>query len=52
VAKRETSRPQHGFEEERPMRTLTTMIEWSAVAIAIYAAISFATSAQALATLV
>ena len=33
------------------MRTLTTMIEWSAVAIAVYAAISFATSAQALATI-
>jgi hypothetical protein len=34
------------------MRTLTTMVEWSAVAVAIYAAIAFATSAQALATLV
>lgn len=33
------------------MRTLTTMIEWSAVAIAVYAAIAFATSAQALATI-
>ena len=31
------------------MRTLTTMVEWSAVAVAIYAAISIATSAQALA---
>jgi hypothetical protein len=33
------------------MRTLTTMIEWSAVAIAIYAAISLAASTQALATI-
>ena len=33
------------------MRNLTTMIEWSAVAVAIYAAISFALSAQALAVL-
>jgi len=33
------------------MRTLTTMIEWSAVAVAIYAAINIAMSAQALATL-
>ncbi len=33
------------------MRTLTMMVEWSAVAIALYAAISFATSAQALAGL-
>ena len=33
------------------MRTLTTMIEWSAVAVAVYAAISFATSASALASL-
>ena len=32
------------------MKTLTTMVEWSAVAIAIYAALSFATSSQALAT--
>jgi hypothetical protein len=31
------------------MRTLTTMVEWSAVAIAVYAAISFATSGQVLA---
>ena len=34
-----------------PMRTLTTMVEWSAIAVALYAAISFATSAQALANL-
>jgi hypothetical protein len=33
------------------MRTLTTMIEWSAVAVAIYAAISFASSAQLLVAL-
>jgi len=33
---------------ERTMRTLTTMIEWSAVAIAVYAAIAFATSGPAL----
>jgi hypothetical protein len=33
------------------MRTLTTMVEWSAVAIALYAAITFATSAQVLALL-
>jgi hypothetical protein len=32
------------------MKTLTTMIEWSAVAIAIYAALSFATSATAMAS--
>lgn len=31
------------------MKTLTTMIEWSAVAIVVYAALSFATSAQAFA---
>ena len=38
-------------EEERAMRTLTTMIEWSAVAVAVYAAISIATSAPVLAAL-
>ena len=31
------------------MKTLTTVIEWSAVAIAVYAALAFATSAQGLA---
>jgi hypothetical protein len=52
VANNETSpRPRRGETlKERPMKTLTTMVEWSAVAIAVYAALSFATSAQALAT--